>query len=93
MSEANDCMKLLDNRTAILLFRNQLQSYTAVALRDGNFGEAMCIVDRMDDTDPCITEDFTPEKVLYRLTEKQFGNIVTKTPGEENEQGEQGAGV
>lgn len=54
---ADDCMKLLDAGWGILLYRNDLGSYTAEARRDG-------------DHEPMITDDFLPSQALYRLTEK-----------------------
>lgn len=73
---ADDCRKLLDNRAYIVLYRNGLRSYTGICLRDGDAGEVQSIIDRLDDDGPHITDDWTPSRVLHRLTEKQFGNIV-----------------
>jgi hypothetical protein len=64
MSEnlADEAVKLLDNGWRVTLFKNQLGSYTAKA-KNG----AITV----------ITDDFTPSKALYRLTEKAItGRIV-----------------
>lgn len=77
MSErADDCKKLLDNGAYVVLYRNGLGSYTAVCLREGLAGEVQDVIDRTPDDGPHITDDWEPSKALYRLTEKQFGNIV-----------------
>ena len=60
---ADDTAKLLDNDWRVRLFRNALGSYTAVAVSSH--------AERRVETD-----DFTPSKALYRLTEKVFGRIV-----------------
>jgi hypothetical protein len=54
--KADDCQKLLDNGWSILLYKNELGSYTADAMN------------RNDDN--VVTDDFTPSQALYRLTEK-----------------------
>jgi hypothetical protein len=60
-SNADNCMKLLDNGWTIQMYRNGLGSYTAVAIGQN---------------EKMLTDDFTPSQALYRLTEKVFGNIV-----------------
>jgi hypothetical protein len=57
----NEIVKLLDNGWDIQIFRNGLRSYTAIARREKR---------------EVITDDWTPAKVLHRLTEKVFGNVV-----------------
>jgi len=70
----NDCKKLLDNGFRILMYRNGLGSYTAVALRDEE------TLDDIDELSVRITDDWEPAKALYRLTEKVIcGNIVDWT--------------
>lgn len=60
---ADDCMKLLDNGWQLTIFKNRLGSYTATAKHPNGRTE--------------ITDDFSPSKVLYRLTEKvTTGRIV-----------------
>jgi hypothetical protein len=62
--ESDDAMKLLDAGWNILLFKNQMGSYTGVAMKDGQGPmEALQI-------DGQTTDDFMPSQVLYRLTEK-----------------------
>ncbi len=66
----DDCAKLLDNGHCILMFRNELGSYTAIAVHmdsvaDGELGFVVSGADEQHTTD-----DFTPSKALYRLTEK-----------------------
>lgn len=64
----DECVKLLDNGWNVVLFKNGLGSYSAVATKK-RLPES--VID-----DGVITDDFTPAKALYRLTEKVFGNIV-----------------
>lgn len=64
----DECVKLLDNRWNIVLFKNGLGSYSAVATKEL---PPESVID-----EGVITDDFTPSKALYRLTEKVFGNIV-----------------
>lgn len=67
----NDVVKLLDNDWSVMLFRNDLGSYTAVAIMP-----EQSVHDAMQ-CDSQITDDFTVEKVLFRLTEKCLcGRIV-----------------
>ena len=55
--------QLLDNGWTIIMFKNQLDSYTAEATRDG--------------LDECFeTDDFTPEQALTRLAYKVQGEII-----------------
>lgn len=72
----NDCQKLLDNKAYIVMFRNGLGSYTTACLRGELAAAVQEVIHRTPDVGPHITDDWTPEKSLYRLTEKQFGNIV-----------------
>lgn len=62
---ADECKKLLDNGFEIVLFRNELGSYTAFAV---SAGEAGGLSEHVNDK--CITDDFEPSQALYRLTEK-----------------------
>ena len=61
---ADECKKLLDSGWRIQLFRNDLGSYTARCKKTGEPEVGF------------ITDDFEPSQVLYRLTEKVFGNIT-----------------
>lgn len=84
---ADECKKLLDNGWIVQLYRNELGSYSAVALS----GKAIQITQKAlneaaleieaDEADDVkrgrvITDDFEPSQALYRLTEKVFGRIV-----------------
>ena len=62
---ADDVMKLLDRGYTVMLRRNELGSYTAIALPEGTES-----VDDVIDYDRFVTDDFTPSQALYRLTEK-----------------------
>ena len=74
---ANDCMKLLDNGRFIVLFQNGLGSYTAVALGNDDARKVQRIIDKIPGRGRHITEDCTPAKALYRLTEKAItGRVV-----------------
>ena len=74
-NRVDDAAKLLDNGWVILLFRRQLGSYTARAIRPFHLEADM----QYDDTktDVVTTTNFTISKALYRLTEKvTTGRIV-----------------
>ncbi len=62
--QADDVQKLLDSGWAVMLYANQMGSYTAVAMKSGQSPEEAIEIDRQ------ITDDFTPSQALYRLTEK-----------------------
>lgn len=70
---ADDCMKLLDADYAIVMFKNEMGSYTAVAVKSFSGGtweeglgfEVFAALQNNEETD-----DFTPSQVLHRLTEK-----------------------
>ncbi len=71
---ADECKKLLDNGWGIAMFRNDLGSYTAVAVtpRECNAFDSFIV-----DNDAHLTDDFEPSQALYRLTEKVLcDNIV-----------------
>lgn len=61
---ADDVRKLLDNGWTVLLFKNDLGSYTAVACKPGQQ-----IADAID-KEAQLTDDFTPSQALHRLAEK-----------------------
>lgn len=67
---ADECVKLLDNGWTILLFRNDMGSYTAVSCKpEQTMQDAL-------EAEKQVTDDFLPSQALYRLTEKICGNIV-----------------
>lgn len=66
---ADDATKLLDNGWNVVLFKNGLGSYSGIATKS-------MPPERVIDGG-VITDDFTPSRVLYRLTEKTItGRIV-----------------
>ncbi len=71
-SRVNDLCKLLDNHWSIRLFRNRLGSYTAKARN-----AVTCKV--------VTTDDCTPEKALYRLTEKVTTGRIVDSRNEEQD--------
>lgn len=73
---ADECKKLLDNKAAIILFRNHLGSYSAMTMRGSYLKRLQRIIDTLPDEGNHITDDFEPSQALYRLAEKQIGNIV-----------------
>lgn len=88
---ADESKKLLDSGWTICLYRNGLGSFTAVALSGSAAAEVGAAIERaVEDYDDesgvgridfvregvCLTDDFEPSQVLYRLTEKVFGNIA-----------------
>lgn len=76
--QADDCQKLLDNGFTIAMFKSDLGSYTAVALKPNepaNF--LLSEIVEFPGIDERLTDDFLPSQALYRLTEKvTTGNIV-----------------
>lgn len=62
---ADECKRLLDNGYTISLYRNEMGSYTAIAVKVKGQKRRNVSAD-----------DFEPSQVLYRLTEKAFGVIV-----------------
>lgn len=87
---ADEAKKLLDSGWTVAMFKNDLGSYTGVAVALAAGGEVQAAIDKAiedfeeEDEDGkeiktpgvCLTDDFEPSQVLYRLTEKVFGNIV-----------------
>lgn len=73
MANVDDLRRLLDNKWAVLMFRNEMDSYTAVAVAPKQSYQDAMEVDRQ------ITDDFTPSKALCRLSEKMIGNIAGAT--------------
>jgi hypothetical protein len=73
----DDCRKLLDSGHMIVLYCNQMGSYTAAVVSAATqqiVGEEM---EAMPDDSKRLTDDFTPSDALYRLTEKlTTGRIV-----------------
>ena len=67
---ADAIKRLLDNKWCVLLSRNELGSYTAIAIGEDQTIEDAAEIERQ------ITDDFEPSQVLYRLTEKMIGNIA-----------------
>lgn len=63
-----DLNKLLDNEWVVVIYKNTLGSYTALATRAM---EMEAIVDDAHDREH-LTDDFTPEKAFKRLSEKFF---------------------
>lgn len=74
----DDTKRLLDNGAMIVIFRNDLGSYTAAAFRGEARRKALRGCRVTGDCD--ITDDFEPSKALCRLAEKQLGNIVGIEP-------------
>lgn len=80
---ADESKKLLDNGWTIILYKNEMGSYSAVACcqeEDDEVGNAILDIIGLEDGDEVsnivITDDFEPSQSLYRLTEKVFGRIV-----------------
>ena len=64
---ADECAKLLEGGWEILLFKNRLGSYSAVVKHPNE--------KKFDvDNERLITDDFTPSRVLHRITEKALFN-------------------
>lgn len=62
--EADECKKLLDNGWSIMLAKNSMGSYTAIAMRPHQSPEYAVTQENQ------TTDDFEPSQALYRLTEK-----------------------
>ncbi len=63
-NSADDIQKLLDNKWRVLLFKNDIGSYSAVAC-----SPRLTMREAIDD-EALITDDFTPSQALHRLAEK-----------------------
>jgi hypothetical protein len=64
-------MKLLDNGLTVVLFKNEMNSYTAVgvtAAASATLGLNDAMERALENDEE--TDDFTPSQALYRLTEK-----------------------
>ena len=72
---ADESKRMLDNGVYLVMFRNQMGTYTACALRGYRAEKVQRIVNVLEDG-PNITDDFEPSQALYRLAEKQIGNIA-----------------
>lgn len=84
---ADECKKLLDNGWLVQLFKNDMGSYSAVAMSKK---ATLALEKAINEVRPeaeesdfdamqrgrVITDDFEPSQALYRLTEKVFGRIV-----------------
>lgn len=70
MAVVDDLRRSLDNGWTVMLRRNELNSYTAVAIAEGQEVTEALEIERQ------ITDDFTPERALCRLSEKMIGNIL-----------------
>jgi hypothetical protein len=79
---ANECMKLLDNKWVITIFKNGMGTYSAVAQRPGQS------IEQAQENEKQITDDFTPAQLLYRITEKVMGRIVVSDDDSEVPSGE-----
>ncbi len=67
---ADACLKLLDNGWTIMLRKNSLGSYTALAIGAGQDPDDACELEQQ------ITDDFLPSQALYRMSEKMIGNVA-----------------
>ena len=63
--------RLLDNGAAVVIFKNQLGSYTAFASAH-ELDEFRAIMEESDGNGH-LTDDFTPEKAISRLADKVLG--------------------
>lgn len=68
----NDLNRLLDNGKAVIVFKNELGSYTAFSVSNQHEDIAVAMSDA--DEDECLTDDFTPDAAMKRLANK-----VTRT--------------
>lgn len=70
---ADECKKLLDNGWGIVLYKNQLGSYTACAVIPKHMDDIHGAVKKYNDL---LTDDFEPSQALYRLTEKVLNDEI-----------------
>lgn len=68
-ANANEVKRLLDNGWTVMMRKNEMGSYTAVAVAEGQLVDEALEVERQ------ITDDFEPDAALHRLAEKMIGNI------------------
>lgn len=67
-----DLNRLLDNKQTVVLFKNQLGSYTAFSTPNGTH-EILDVLE-ISDSNGNLTDDITPEQAIKRLADK-----VTRT--------------
>ena len=63
-----DANRLLDNGVTVVLFKNNLGSYTAFAVGNGHEDIEVAMEDA--DEDGYLTDDMTPEGAIRRLADK-----------------------
>lgn len=75
LTPGDDVQKLLDRGYVIVMFKNGLGSFTAVAFTTADEMSARIVrrVSKIDDDSRMLTDDFTPDKALRRLTDKMLG--------------------
>lgn len=71
MELSDQIVKLLDRDETIVLFKNQLGTYTAAVIRE-SLADISEEISEMPDLVLTHTDDFTPGKALHRLSEKMF---------------------
>jgi len=74
MEKADSIIRFLDSNWIVLLWRNQLGSYSAALAKweDFNIADGDFIFKANENR---ITDDSTPTKALARLADKPLGNI------------------
>lgn len=77
-----DAVQILQGSTAIVLFINQLNTYSAALIRQPDLDWILFAIERMDDQ--CVTDNFTLNKALHSLTEK----VLKKGMYREQDEGE-----
>jgi len=67
----NDVKRMLDNGLAVVLFVNDLGSYTAFAVPADHEDVMLAMEDA--DEDHMLTDHHTPEQAISQLADKVFG--------------------
>lgn len=64
--------KLLDRGCMVVVFKNELGTYTAAVVDGVAENEIRDQVEQVDDFALTLTDDFEPTKALHRLSEKML---------------------
>lgn len=76
MDKADSIIRFLDSGWMVVMWRNQMGSYSAALVKREDFQNITDDEEYIFDVgENRITDDFTPTKVLARLADKPLGNI------------------
>lgn len=76
MARIKSMLDTVGGREFIMLYKNQLGSYTSALQEARNLFPKAIVDDDPDQRGDCVTDDFTPEQSLTRLAYKLEGEIL-----------------